>query len=121
MFSAIYSITSVGSSSIHRASFTCAGVLLFKTPVIALNMSDLVSFVTTFSTSATSSLWSLSLRAWRVFIADLTSPCDFTAISFKAAGSASTPSFLAIFLKSADIEFQRDFFILITVHFGFID
>ena len=114
MFSAMYSITSVGSSSIHIASLTCAGVLLFKTAVIALKMSERVSFVTIPSTSLTFRVWSLSLRACSVLIAERTSPCDLTAISFSAAGSTSTPSACAIFRSNAEIEFHRDFFILIT-------
>ena len=114
-------MTSVGSSSIQRASLTCAGVLLFKTAVIALNMSERVSFVIMSSTSLTSNFLSLSANACSVLIADLTSPCDLTAISFSAAGSTSTPSAWDIFLKSADMEFHLDFFIFKTSHFGLMD
>ena len=63
MFSAMYSITSVGSSSTLKASRTCCGFLLFKTPVIALKMSERSSFVLRFSTSFGSNTLSVSASA----------------------------------------------------------
>ena len=58
MFSAIYSITRVGSSSTINAFLTLDGVLLFKTAVTPLIIVDLSSFVVIFSTSLTSNAFS---------------------------------------------------------------
>ena len=96
MFSAIYSITKVGSSLFsNNERLTCSGFLLFNTLVTVSKMVLVLSFWLVESSASSVSSPPFSTRACKVFTAERKSPLDLFDNFIKTSLSTLISSFLS--------------------------